>query len=470
MTIRWRGILASTLGALTASWLVVVPAAAQETAPDGTLVFASSGLWDINPAGDYDVFRMNADGTELVNLTETEADQHDGPQDTQPRWSPDGSRIVWTSTRDGGWDTEIWAMDADGTNQVALTQNEAPDYAPAFSPDGTKVAWSVDDQEFFDFDIWLMDADGSNQHNVLNESPEELQWHEWQPDWTAGGRLVFSGTEFIEAGGDGELDGAYYKIAAMDADGTNRETLSDLLDPVDGVPNHDEQPAVSPDGAWIAFGQNKQPEQDWDIVVIRTSDGAQFNLTNSYPQVELFPMWSPDGTKLVFTANAGEDGQMDLFYIDVADFSTGGTTTARVAATAPLHRLTEVGGIQSADWYGGDTPPPPPGPACTKTGTSGPDRIRGTAGADVLCGLGGADTIYGFGGNDVILGGPGADVVYGGGGADELRGARGADDLYGEVGADELFGGLGNDDLRGGAGADTCVQGPGSGLRLSCLP
>ena len=161
MTVRGRGIVAVAAGALTAASLAAVgPAAAQEAAPDGTLVFASSGQPDINPAGDYDIFTMNADGTNLVNLTETEADDFSlGPYDTQPRWSPDGTRIVYSSDRDGqaADDAEIWVMDRDGSNKTQLTDDNQADWGPSFSPDGTKIAWTADDVVNFDFDIWLID-------------------------------------------------------------------------------------------------------------------------------------------------------------------------------------------------------------------------------------------------------------------------------------------------------------------------
>jgi len=187
--------------------------------------------------------------------------------------------------------------------------------------------------------------------------------------------------------------------------------------------------------------------------VIRTSDGAQFNLTNTYPEEELFPVWSPDGATLLFVSNVSGD----LFSIDVADFPTA----AAVAGGLPYERFTSVGGIQSADWHGR-------GPDCTRSGTAGPDVLKGTPARDVLCGLGGDDVLRGFGGDDVLIGGPGRDMLDGGEGRDVLRGGTWSDRLSGGHGADSLFGGRGNDELLGGRGTDLCVQGPGAGLRSSC--
>lgn len=95
----------------------------------------------------------------------------------------------------------------------------------------------------------------------------------------------------------------------------------------------------------------------------------------------------------------------------------------------------------------------PPAPACTRTGTPGPDVLIGTGGPDVLCGLGGADTLLGLGGNDLLLGGDGNDLLVGGPGDDTLRGGPGADLLIGAPGTDAY---------DGGPDPDLCVRSTGT--------
>ncbi len=68
---------------------------------------------------------MNADGTGVTNLTNSD-------DDFDPVWSPDGAKIAFYSKRDGN--DEIYVMNADGTGYIRLTNNDASDWGPAWSP------------------------------------------------------------------------------------------------------------------------------------------------------------------------------------------------------------------------------------------------------------------------------------------------------------------------------------------------
>src|SRR5262249_37535005 len=84
------------------------------------------------------IYVTDPEGSVVVRLTSSPVGQ-----DTQPVWSPDGSRIAFTSTRDGS--RQIYVMNADGSNQHRLTTGSANNYDPAWSPDGSQIAYVTDE-------------------------------------------------------------------------------------------------------------------------------------------------------------------------------------------------------------------------------------------------------------------------------------------------------------------------------------
>jgi dipeptidyl aminopeptidase/acylaminoacyl peptidase len=161
--------------------------------PDGTKILfvrqAVPGVGDY-PEFDSEVWVMNADGSGKTNLTQHEA------EDVQPRWSPDGTQIVFTSERDGN--SDIFLMNADGSNVRNLTNHLASDAEPAFSPDGTKIAFRSG-RETGKVKIFVMNLDGSGVTNVSGDccEPPEGGGSHFGPFWSPdGARLVFGAGRF----------------------------------------------------------------------------------------------------------------------------------------------------------------------------------------------------------------------------------------------------------------------------------
>jgi Tol biopolymer transport system component len=76
---------------------------------------------------------MAVDGSGVTRLTTAPG------ADTEPAWSPDGSRIAFASQRDGNF--EIYVMRSDGSNPARITNHVADDRSPAWSWDGTQIAF-----------------------------------------------------------------------------------------------------------------------------------------------------------------------------------------------------------------------------------------------------------------------------------------------------------------------------------------
>ena len=101
-----------------------------------TVVFSS------NRDGNFEIYKINADGSNLVRLTQ---DAADGPEDTKPVFSKDGSKIVWQSTRaaaPGGQPVRrLYIMDASGENQrpVVFDDVNQPSFDGAWNPDNSRL-------------------------------------------------------------------------------------------------------------------------------------------------------------------------------------------------------------------------------------------------------------------------------------------------------------------------------------------
>src|SRR5438445_7064369 len=117
-------------------------------------------LFDSDRDGNVEIYVMNADGTGQTRLTNNDA------YDFYPKWSPDGSKIAFVSNRDTtDGTTEVYVMDADGSNPKRLTNNAGFESSLSWSPDGNKIAFSSDmatrETSMALNDIYVMNADGS---------------------------------------------------------------------------------------------------------------------------------------------------------------------------------------------------------------------------------------------------------------------------------------------------------------------
>src|SRR5438552_9476449 len=124
--------------------------------PDGTQVVFSGCC---TGGGTYQIYTLNADGTNLTQLTTLGLN-------ILPAWAPFGQRIAFTSNRDGNF--EIYTMSTDGSNQVNVTNDPGKDESPAWSSDGSQIVWNSNRSG--KWQVSLMKSDGTFQANLSNSS------------------------------------------------------------------------------------------------------------------------------------------------------------------------------------------------------------------------------------------------------------------------------------------------------------
>lgn len=161
-----------------------------------------------------------------IGKRETPANGDPRKQNYLPIWSPDGTKIAFTTNRDGN--PEIYVMNKDGSGVRRMTNHPGIDVSPTWSPTGGQLAWVSD--RTGTARIYIMNADGSGQRVLINEEC-------FRPTWSSG-----KFNEIAYAGRSGP--GYDIKVYSF-ADGMSRRIT-------DGIGSN-ESPAFSPNGRHIAF-------------------------------------------------------------------------------------------------------------------------------------------------------------------------------------------------------------------------
>jgi Tol biopolymer transport system component len=252
-------------------------------------------------SGTFNVYTILEDGSGLQQLT-TDVDPDNS---LFPTWSPDGSKIAYSSTRDRtSFVLDIWVMDADGTNQARVTEAAGQNGRASWSPDGSKIAYTSIEVVVAGNDttekgeIWVVNADGSSPTAITSDGALATS-PSWSPD---GSKIVFQSNR----------DGAD-QIYVMNADGSG---ITRLTNGAWG----DQQPAWSPDGSKIAFQSTRDaadPNQantlDMEIYVMNADGSSPVRLTNNH-NFDGNVAWSESGAKLVFDSN--RDGNEEVYVMN----------------------------------------------------------------------------------------------------------------------------------------------------------
>lgn len=244
--------------------------------------------------GSSDIFIMNANGENPINLTQGRFREVGAPA-----LSPDGTKIVFVA------DNDVFIMNSDGSDPINITEGnpplasgaeEAMRSSPTWSPNGEKIAFSTNhpgtEPRTTEALLYVMDADGQNQFVLFDNegSTSAIIDSTWSGD---GSKIAFARSGHLYAlNADDGSDRAI--MISRDRDGRIRT------------------PAWSPDGTKIAY----RVDTSKDIFVMNLANGSVKNLTND-DHDNTSPTWSPDGTMLAYVSM--RNGNTGIYVINVVE-------------------------------------------------------------------------------------------------------------------------------------------------------
>ena len=279
----------------------------------------TSGTWmnlDVSPDGRLivfdllgDIYTMPITGGQAKNITNSMA------WDMQPRFSPDGSRLAFTSDQGGG--DNIWTMNVDGSDASQVTDESFRLLnAPAWSPDGNYI---VARKHFTGMrslgagEIWMYHKSGGKGVQ-LNERPNE-QKDLGEPVYTPDGKYVLFSRDstpgrYFEYSKD--ANNQIYEIFAI-------ELATGNISPWVSGPGGAVRPTPSPDGESLAFVRRIRNDsalfiQDRESGAIKPIfKGLERDMQETWAIHGVYPTmaWTPDGEGIVFYAKGG------IHHIDV---------------------------------------------------------------------------------------------------------------------------------------------------------
>ena len=241
----------------------------------GQFAFAS------NRDGDFDVYTMRPDRTNLVQVTNGAGD------DVAPLWSPDGRQIAFSSNRDG--DANIYLINADGTAEMRLTSAPGDEILGAWSPDGSQIAYTNGVGV-----VHTIRSDGTGDRTVVVDTSVVTAYglgvFGWMP---AGDELLFV---FDKSPEGGELD--VYRLRIRDG----------AVTPLTSTPGDDGTPALSPDGSRIAF----ESDRNGGCLYVMDADGSNVSRLTTGCSKGFPKAWAPDGMLIGWAGGRRSDFDQPL--------------------------------------------------------------------------------------------------------------------------------------------------------------
>jgi TolB protein len=214
---------------------------------------------------DYDIYTADPDGMNIKNLTNSPG------YDAEATISPNGKKIVFTSERDG--DLELYSMDIDGKNIRRLTNEVGYDGGAFYSPDSKMIVYRGShptspelikrDKELLaqhlivplTFEVWVMNADGTGRRQVTT-----LNAASFAPFFTPDGKRIIFCTNYFDPDRSNRRKQPNFDLAVINIDGSGLERIT-YSESFDGFP------MFSPNGKKLVFASNRNAAKQGDTNV-----------------------------------------------------------------------------------------------------------------------------------------------------------------------------------------------------------
>lgn len=272
---------------------------------------------DASPNGDKIIYQVtgydiesNESGTNLYvrSLEDGQEKQFTSQNaDRQPAWSPDGTQIAFISGRDDG-PAQLYLIPADGGEAIKKTDLPVSVSAPEWFPDGKHIAFTANvlpgyDGDFEKLEEMIKEQDDSKVSAKVTENRIYRHWDRWL------------------------TDGRYPRIFKLN---TETGEIADLMPgskryfAMMGSPQYD----ISPDGGEIAVSANSNPPPyeylNYDIFLVPTDGSGELeNITEHNPANDVSPVYSPDGSTLLYGKQRRTDFYADRTRLVFYDRGTG---------------------------------------------------------------------------------------------------------------------------------------------------
>jgi Tol biopolymer transport system component len=194
---------------------------------------------------------------------------------SEPRISPDGTKVALSV--DTGGNTDIWIWDMVRETMTRLTFDEAIDACPLWTPDGRRIVF------FSERDprgIYWQAADGTGEVEMLGSVPDRIIL---PSSWSGDGKTL----AFFETAG--AIDNFDIGIMSMEGDHERTSLLSEKY--------IEAQPKISPDGKWMAYASDESGKAEIYVRPFPDVNKGRWQVSVNGGDT---PLWSPDGREIFY--------------------------------------------------------------------------------------------------------------------------------------------------------------------------